>query len=66
MNIFEYFYYAMKGEESRRLGCKQMINNGTGDISYHEWNKKYSGGCFCGWRNKKRKVCSKCKGTGFN
>ena len=31
----------------RALGCRQMINNGQGDISYHDWNTKYSDGCWC-------------------
>ena len=43
--------------------CKEMINNGTGNISYHDWNMKYSDACYCGEKNPKI-TCSKCKGTG--
>lgn len=37
-----------------RKGCDQLIDNGKGEMTYHEWNIKYSDQCFCGWRKKKR------------
>jgi hypothetical protein len=28
------------------LSCDLAINNGTGEISYHDWNVKESGQCY--------------------
>jgi len=40
--------------EQARKSCDQLIDNGKGNITYHEYNTMYSDQCFCGWRKKKK------------
>jgi len=33
--------------EPEELPCHEMINNGTGNESYHSWNIRHCGKCWC-------------------
>lgn len=55
MKIEIHLYHHYDNESQREnpfgMSCDLGINNGTGDISYHDWNVKYN------------KKCGQCKGT---
>ena len=53
IEIHHYHHYDVPNIEIRS-SCDLAINNGNGDISYHDWNVKNSKGCHqCDGRRKK-------------
>lgn len=48
-------YHIYHHNEQNRMGCDQLIDNGKGEMSYHEWNTRYEDACSCGWKKKKKR-----------
>lgn len=45
MKIEIHIYHHNVFEDKNIYSCDLAINNGSGDISYHDWNVKHSGKC---------------------
>ena len=49
IHFYHHHYYHPRVNDRdgiNTFSCNLAVNNGTGDISYHDYNVKYSGRCY--------------------